>query len=240
MSTLRNAAILLGLSAGVALASSPANAGPATPTTACPTTATSLTTFLASGFECTVGDKNFSNFTYNISNPAMGPTAAGINTSVTTTASGNFYTVLFQANSPGSWMGSTASPTTGTLGFTVTVNSLSTDLITSITGAVNSSIPGSTYTWNTTSSGSVAPPATCQGTESINSCTGIGSNPPPLSLPGVTSTVVSTSFTTGTDGVQSVQNTIIQSPVPGPLPILGAGAAFGFSRKLRTRIKSVA
>ena len=25
-------------------------------------------------------------------------------------------------------------------------------------------------------------------------------------------------------------------PVPGPLPILGAGAAFGFSRKLRRRI----
>jgi hypothetical protein len=24
---------------------------------------------------------------------------------------------------------------------------------------------------------------------------------------------------------------------PGPLPILGAGAAFGFSRKLRSRIK---
>lgn len=28
--------------------------------------------------------------------------------------------------------------------------------------------------------------------------------------------------------------------VPGPLPILGAGAAFGFSRKLRRRIKEVA
>lgn len=27
------------------------------------------------------------------------------------------------------------------------------------------------------------------------------------------------------------------SPVPGPLPVLGAGAAFGFSRKLRHRIK---
>jgi len=26
--------------------------------------------------------------------------------------------------------------------------------------------------------------------------------------------------------------------VPGPLPILGAGAAFGFSRKLRGRIKA--
>jgi len=30
------------------------------------------------------------------------------------------------------------------------------------------------------------------------------------------------------------------NPVPGPLPILGAGAAFGFSRKLRKRIRSTA
>ena len=28
--------------------------------------------------------------------------------------------------------------------------------------------------------------------------------------------------------------------VPGPLPLLGAGAAFGFSRKLRSRIKGSA
>lgn len=37
--------------------------------------------------------------------------------------------------------------------------------------------------------------------------------------------------------VSSWNNTISQTP--GPLPILGAGAAFGFSRKLRRRIKSV-
>jgi hypothetical protein len=30
------------------------------------------------------------------------------------------------------------------------------------------------------------------------------------------------------------------SEVPGPLPLLGAGAAFGFSRRLRSRIKKVA
>ncbi len=28
------------------------------------------------------------------------------------------------------------------------------------------------------------------------------------------------------------------TPVPGPLPVLGAGAAFGFSRKLRGRVKA--
>ena len=44
---------------------------------------------------------------------------------------------------------------------------------------------------------------------------------------------------TGT--VMSISNTYTQTTqtqvVPGPLPILGIGAAFGFSRKLRKRIK---
>jgi hypothetical protein len=42
------------------------------------------------------------------------------------------------------------------------------------------------------------------------------------------------------DGViDNVQNTFGQTttPVPGPLPLLGIGAAFGMSRKLRKRIK---
>ena len=32
--------------------------------------------------------------------------------------------------------------------------------------------------------------------------------------------------------------TVFVQPVPGPLPILGAAAAFGWSRKLRKRLKS--
>lgn len=43
------------------------------------------------------------------------------------------------------------------------------------------------------------------------------------------------------NGIQTVQSTVAtadpSTTVPGPLPILGAGAAFGFSRKLRSRIK---
>jgi hypothetical protein len=37
-------------------------------------------------------------------------------------------------------------------------------------------------------------------------------------------------------GINTATNTFSQTP--GPLPILGAGAAFGFSRKLRSRIKA--
>jgi hypothetical protein len=46
------------------------------------------------------------------------------------------------------------------------------------------------------------------------------------------------------DTAQANNNTIdayqnVYRQVPGPLPILGAGAAFGFSRKLRSRIKAI-
>jgi hypothetical protein len=40
---------------------------------------------------------------------------------------------------------------------------------------------------------------------------------------------------TGT--IMAISNTYAQTEVPGPLPLLGAGAAFGFSRRIRNRIK---
>ncbi len=54
---------------------------------------------------------------------------------------------------------------------------------------------------------------------------------------------IADSWTTSKGEVQIVKNNFVQVPgeappesVPGPLPILGAAAAFGFSRKLRARI----
>jgi hypothetical protein len=65
-----------------------------------------------------------------------------------------------------------------------------------------------------------------------------------------TGTVSSLTFTSNlsrTGGkIDTITDTLTQkigdpiSTVPGPLPILGAGAAFGFSRKLRNRIKLAA
>jgi hypothetical protein len=48
--------------------------------------------------------------------------------------------------------------------------------------------------------------------------------------------VDSYAVTGDTVGIDKITNTF--ESVPGPLPILGAGAAFGFSRKLRGRIKA--
>ena len=40
--------------------------------------------------------------------------------------------------------------------------------------------------------------------------------------------------------LDGISNNFTQSDVPGPLPLMGAGMAFGFSRKLRSRIKASA
>lgn len=42
----------------------------------------------------------------------------------------------------------------------------------------------------------------------------------------------------GAGAIDTLENSFQQTQVPGPLPILGAGMAFGFSRKLRRRIKA--
>ena len=65
-----------------------------------------------------------------------------------------------------------------------------------------------------------------------------GSVAGPFTIPNTYNTIyVKDSYTTGPNGqLVSINNEFKQTP--GPLPILGAGAAFGFSRKLRGRIKA--
>ena len=64
--------------------------------------------------------------------------------------------------------------------------------------------------------------------------------------PNLTSQTFTQSFTftkgTGFPAIISVSNewSTKSSPVPGPLPLLGAATAFGLSRKLRSRIRSAA
>lgn len=60
----------------------------------------------------------------------------------------------------------------------------------------------------------------------------------PQSIPAVTSLAVENNWANTTLSVEQITNSYTQTP--GPLPILGAGAAFGFSRKLRNRIKASA
>ena len=71
----------------------------------------------------------------------------------------------------------------------------------------------------------------------------IDSNTGPLNFAASLFSVkmVSTTYA-DSNAIVSVSDQFFQgeAPVPGPLPLLGAGAAFGFSRKLRKRIKAAA
>jgi hypothetical protein len=59
---------------------------------------------------------------------------------------------------------------------------------------------------------------------------------PVTSVPRRSQYWIRDTFTPGDGSIDNALNTVRN--VPGPLPILGAGAAFGFSRKLRGRIKA--
>ena len=60
---------------------------------------------------------------------------------------------------------------------------------------------------------------------------------PPLA-PNTPFTVTYNWSLTGSGAIQSIGTTFNPDPVPGPLPILGGGVAFGFSRRLRRRIQA--
>ncbi len=78
------------------------------------------------------------------------------------------------------------------------------------------------------------------GTDSI--ATYVGGNPTSGASVGIVppaSMVIFDNTLTVTNGrIDTLTDSLVQAP--GPLPILGAGAAFGFSRKIRRRIKASA
>lgn len=220
MLNLRGAAILLGFSAAAALLGSPpAQAGPNPPLANCVPGATLSSLF---GGGCTRGDKNF---TFSAADYTGSLPADEVFVSIT--GSGDSYTVNLQADS--FWVG------TGSMAYTVAVNNRSTDLLRSVTGAQQTSIPGSLFTGNTTASG--ANPGTCgSGPTAVTAWSCATS---PLTYPfGLHTTLVTNAWDAPT-GVTQLSNTISQQPVPGPLPLLGAATLFGFSRKLRRRIQTV-
>jgi hypothetical protein len=102
---------------------------------------------------------------------------------------------------------------------------------------------------------------TLTGGNTVQTVTVTGGNPSPVSLTSnnasppipadsmfMTNTqsinVTSSFYTNGSTTFNSISQKFTQrmdsQGVPGPLPLLGAGAAFGFSRRLRNRIKQLA
>jgi hypothetical protein len=172
------------------------------------------------GGGCSDGDKNFT-FTkgsYSSSNLSADKVLVII------FHTGNSYTVNFQAM--GLWTGA------GSLAYTVAVNTNSTDLLKTFSASQATSTTGSLFTGNATASG--ANPGTCGSTIPVSSWSCAST---PLTFPfGKESSLITNTWNFA-KGMSQIGNTITQQPVPGPLPILGAGAVFGLSRKLRQRIK---
>lgn len=232
MRSIRHAALLLGVSAGVALtASAPAHAQ----FLGCGSTS-------AGGFvnslpaSCVIGDKLYS-FSGTVGGVTLGTNIHGFATLTLAENAGAQHTLtLASANGLQLAAGAT-SP--AFFNYTITV--------------INPPSSETLLTWQTDTQGAIAPNDYVNTTAFTNDASGVspidlkycipagGGGPcstgPNNFTAGTTTTLVTHSIinqatTTG------FTDTVVQTP--GPLPILGAGAAFGFTRKLRKRIKAVA
>ncbi|MCX5949529.1 MAG: hypothetical protein NTY67_15605 [Cyanobacteria bacterium] len=178
-----------------------------------------------------IGDLIFSNFNF-------GGFAAGANTfTLTNPFPGTSGTVSLNFG-PSDLTAST----TGSFGYTVSLVNGRTFAVaeSNITG---STLGGGSFSTSFTSSGMTAPANASNGfSPSFSSSFGSG-----LTSQAFTQTFIFTPVNSGNqiDTLSNLGAAIGTTPqgttsVPGPLPVLGAGAAFGFSRKLRNRIKQAA
>lgn len=215
MRLFRNAALLLGLSAGVGLLSIQSSKAADWDTCGVAGAGSAMGLFSTFPTEsgCLIGDKLLTLPSTNVTSPVqiMFSEVAG---------APDQHSVVFQ-NAAGLTPGSFFNYTLAVSGSPEKIEGYSLDTAGSGFGA--------TYSVTSTTSA---------GGSLIGSKPGASGAGPFFFGTPVTTLEVSNNWTQGSPGLQQVTNTFKQTP--GPLPILGAGAAFGFTRKLRKRIKSVA
>lgn len=182
-------------------------------------------TFVGSGDTWTIGDLRLSNFSFGAGS-TLGSTDPSNDTVDFVNPGGDLY--VFRYNS------SANSDATGSGSLTYTMTALSGMLLSQAQtdwsgsdssaltdGALSLALPSGTVTANSAPGGAPS---------SWGSLTG-------FSAIGTTSWNIPGTVADGTILVSSLQNNIELAPVPAPLPILGALAAVGWSRKLRRRIR---
>jgi hypothetical protein len=223
MKTLQNLTVLAGLAAGLGLLqATPAQAQVCTGNNS-PTGSFSLS-FLDSnpGLTCTVGDKTYSNFSYTgfvSSDPAQNVV------SMSESGVGGLQHTIGMMNTSG-WTSAA-----NTFSYTVTVAS-GPNTLSQWAATGGSSIIGSQFTSTVTATNS-APSPNPNG--AVNAFSTVGT--PSTFTAGATSSAFTNTFNVTNNAFTSFDNSITQSApasaTPGPLPILGAAAAFGSVRKLR-------
>jgi hypothetical protein len=203
---------------------------------ACSTSSYTISDLTASGFACTIADKTFSGFVFN------------------NLSTGNF---SFTYDDPA--LGGTGDHTFSGSGLNYRDAGFDYEYTVAITGSnlkFNSFNTG--FSGSSTSAGGASYSKKMSAFRS-DGTTLIGDtflNPGPGTAGGYTfvpkeagpivfKSVVTKNAGTGNPRIDTITDSITQtkntttSTVPGPLPLLGAGAAFGMSRKLRRRIKQV-
>ncbi len=175
---------------------------------------------------CTVGDVIYSNFSYTgfaSTNPAQNV----INMSES--GVGGLQHTIGMQNTSG-W----TSPTNT---FNYTVSRASGSRVYDLWAAsAGSSIIGSGFTSTVTATNSVPSP---NPNGAVNAFSTVGS--PSTFNAGITSSSFTNTFNVTANAFTSFDNSLVQKDeVPGPLPILGAAAAFRFARRLRKRSSTAA
>jgi hypothetical protein len=179
---------------------------------------------------CTVGDKTYSNFSYT----GFVSTDPGQNiVNMAESGVGGLQHTIGMMNTSG-WTSAS-----NTFNYTITVSGV--NVLDQWAATGGSSILGSGFTSTVTATNS-APSPNPNG--AVNAFSTVGS--PSTFTNGTITSAFTNTFNVSSQGFTTFDNSLTQkvptppSSVPGPLPILGAGAAFGFSRRIRSRIKAAA
>ena len=184
-----------------------------------------------------VGDKTYSDFSFT-------GFADTDTVNVSEVGAVNPMHTLNLATSTGSWgIG------TYTLTYKLKVKEPSSNVLSYYRNQVGSALFGTnTGTYQTTFSGLMPVMATAPAPVTAN----INDGPSPTATfqleDFVTEAIFTNTLIVTAGGATVLDNTLVQEgvgggdpeEVPGPLPLLGAGAAFGFSRRIRNRIKAAA
>jgi hypothetical protein len=168
------------------------------------------------GFSYTVTDKTFSNFTGITGFADTDDVTIGLASGV------HRMTIL------GAWTTPVA------MQFDVSVSS-GTDKIDMFSANYQSSSLPTAGTGNFTYTASA--PNSVVGSPTVNSPALVGTFTSPVTSSTFSTTLTPTSGVIDQFSGRLLQVSMPMSNVPGPLPVLGAGVAFGLSRKLRRRIK---
>jgi len=176
---------------------------------------------------CTIGDKTYSNFSFT-GFVSSDPSQNVVN--VSESGPGGLQHTIGMMNTSG-W-----TSMTNTFNYTITYTGSNPLIYLDKWAATGStSILGSSFDYNVSATNSSPSPISGLNVGSFSSTA-----TPSMFNPNTLSSDFKNTYTVNSGGMTSFDNSLVQKEVPGPLSILGAGAAFGFSRKLRNRIKSAA